>query len=89
MRESNHRRRLIKTVLSLATRQAVHVLERVVGLEPTLSRWQRAVLATGRYPHGLRERTRTPANDVRSVGARPWDAEVLLRLERATGVEPV
>jgi hypothetical protein len=56
----------------------VHVLERVVGLEPTLSRWQRAVLATGRYPHGLRERTRTPANDVRSVGARPWDAEILL-----------
>lgn len=64
--------------LCLATRQAVHVLERIVGLEPALSRWQRAVLATGRYPHGLRERTRTPANDVRSVGARPWDAEILL-----------
>ena len=61
--------------LRLATRQAVpELLERVVGLEPTSSRRQRDVLATGRYPHGVRGRTRTPGINVRSVEPHPRDA---------------
>ena len=41
-------------------------LERIAGLEPASSRWQRDVLATGRYPHQLSgagdgNRTRIPS----------------------------
>ena len=65
--------------LRLATRQVVpEELERIAGLEPALSRWQRAVLAAGRYPHGVRGRTRTLSVNVRSVEPRPWDANFLL-----------
>ena len=75
--------------LRLATRQAVpELLERVVGLEPTSSRRQRDVLATGRYPHGVRGRTRTLGINVRSVEPHPWGANNFRSLERAAGIEP-
>jgi hypothetical protein len=51
-------------------------LERIAGLEPASSRWQRDVLATGRYPHGVRGRNRTFSNNVRSVVPHPWGANI-------------